>query len=188
MDFKGERSRLQKGLTEVLDRNIQTLLEARKQQKRERTFEERLAETIGTFAGSVPFIYLHLLIYGGWLFLNSGAITAVKPWDPFPFVMLAMIASVEAIFLSTFVLINQNRMAALNEQRADLDLQVTLLTEHELTRLIHLTDAISRKVGAHHDSPSDLDEIKRDIPPELVIERMEALENQSDKDDPSPRN
>ena len=83
------------------------------------------------------FVYLHLAFFGFWIVANLGWVPAVPSWDP-SFVVLAMIASVEAIFLSTFVLISQNRMAAVADKRADLDLQISLLAEHEITRLVTL--------------------------------------------------
>jgi uncharacterized membrane protein len=80
----------------------------------------------------VAFICVHAVIFGGWIVVNLGW-TPLPPFDP-SFVVLAMVASVEAIFLSTFVLIMQNRLAALADERAELDLQISLLAEHEITR------------------------------------------------------
>lgn len=89
--------------------------------------------------------------------------------------MLAMIASVEAIFLSTFVLISQNRMQRQSDRRAELDLQIGLLSEHEVTRLIRMVEAIAQKVGAEAKSP-DLEELKRDVEPETVLHEIEEIE------------
>jgi uncharacterized membrane protein len=97
------------------------------------------------------FVYLHLLLYGAWIAVNLGW-TPLKPFDP-SFVILAMEASVEAIFLSTFVLITQNRMAALADRRADLDLQVSLLTEHEVTRVVTLVTAMAERMGCPRPGP-----------------------------------
>jgi len=93
-------------------------------------------------------------------------------FDPYPFVMLAVLASVEAIFLSTFVLISQNRQALLNEKNAQLDLQVNLLAEHEVTRLIALTEQIARKVGVTLPE-DDLAELKNDVAPERVLDAID---------------
>jgi uncharacterized membrane protein len=117
------------------------------------------------------FVYLHLAIYGFWIVANLGWVPFVEPWDP-TFVVLAMVASVEAIFLSTFVLISQNRMAAAADKRADLDLQVDLLAEHELTRLIDLVSKIADRLGVQADR--ELEELKRDIAPEAVLDHIEA--------------
>jgi len=94
-------------------------------------------------------------------------------WDP-SFVVLAMIASVEAIFLSTFVLISQNRMAAAADKRADLDLQISLLAEHEVTRLAALVGAIADHLGVRTDVDAELDEITQDVAPDAVLDEIEA--------------
>jgi uncharacterized membrane protein len=161
------------GLTNVVDRNVEALVRMRRERESRRGVQQRVADWIGDFAGSLTFVYIHFFFFGGWLLVNSGVVPGVRPFDPFPFVMLAMWASVEAIFLSTFVLINQNRQNAVAEMRADLDLQVSLLTEHELTRLVHMVDAISDRLGVPHNKPDDLEEIKQDVPPEIVLERLE---------------
>jgi uncharacterized membrane protein len=94
------------------------------------------------FTGSMTFVVIHLVLFGFWIVANIGWIPGVPQWDP-TFVVLAMWASVEAIFLSTFVLISQNRMAAQADKRADLDLQISLLTEHEITKLATLLAAVA---------------------------------------------
>jgi uncharacterized membrane protein len=86
---------------------------------------------------------------------------------------LAMIASVEAIFLSTFVLITQNRMAAAADKRADLDLQVSLLAEHEITKLAALASEIAVKLGVETAFDRDMQEIKQDIAPDAVLDEIE---------------
>jgi uncharacterized membrane protein len=96
----------------------------------------------------------------------------VPKWDE-SFVILAMIASVEAIFLSTFVLITQNRMAAAADKRADLDLQISLLAEHEITRLATLIDAIADKIGVQTPADEEIEEIKQDVAPDAVLDRIE---------------
>ena len=86
---------------------------------------------------------------------------------------LAMMASVEAIFLSTFVLISQNRMAAEADKRADLDLQISLLTEHELSNLASVVNQIAQKLQVEADAQRELDEAARAIAPERVLDRIE---------------
>jgi uncharacterized membrane protein len=81
---------------------------------------------------------------------------------------------VEAIFLSTFVLINQNRMAAEDDARSDLDLQINLLNEHETTRLIALVDAIAQRLGVETSDAGEVEEMKKDVAPEAVLDRLEA--------------
>lgn len=161
-------------LAGVVHRNIAALLAVRRRFDRRRSWQDRLADGVTGFTGSMRFVGLHALLFGGWLIVNMDLVPGVRPFDPFPFVMLAMIASVEAIFLSTFVLISQNRMAEMAERRAQLDLQINLLAEHEITRLIHLVDAMAHKLGVEpHD---ELDELKRDVAPEKVLETIEHVE------------
>jgi uncharacterized membrane protein len=160
-------------LNTALNRNIDALRRHYDDESRTATIQDRMARAITNFAGSFGFIYLHLALVGFWVAANLGWVPGIRPWDE-SFVMLAMIASVEAIFLSTFVLITQNRMADESDRRAELDLQVNLLAEHEVTRLIRQTSAIAEKLGV--DVHEDVEELKRDIAPEAVLEAIENAE------------
>lgn len=162
-------------LNTALERNIQALQKRRKQEAAEASFEERVAQAITRFTGSMRFVYLHLAIFGFWIVANLGVVPLVKPWDP-SFVVLAMIASVEAIFLSTFVLISQNRMQAAADKRADLDLQINLLSEHEVTKLVAMVAEISHHLGAGHVAGEDVEELKRNVAPEAVLDAIESNE------------
>ncbi|WP_241665238.1 DUF1003 domain-containing protein [Teichococcus oryzae] len=107
-------------LSHSLRRNIEALETRRRQEAASATRQDRVADAITRFTGSMRFVYLHLALYGAWILVNLGVVPGVPRFDP-SFVVLAMVASVEAIFLSTFVLISQNRMASAADQRADLD-------------------------------------------------------------------
>ena len=168
------------GLSPVLERNIRALQRRRQREEAEATAEERLAEAITRFTGSMRFVYLHLALFGFWIVANLGWLPGVPRWDP-SFVVLAMIASVEAIFLSTFVLISQNRMAAAADKRADLDLQVSLLAEHEVTRLVTLVSGIADRMGVRTEADAELDEITQDVAPEAVLDQIELKEPQAEQ-------
>jgi uncharacterized membrane protein len=161
-------------LNEALYRNIETLKRHHDEQIRAAGFHDRLAQRISGFVGSFAFVYMHLALFGFWIVANLGWIGSVARWDPH-FVVLAMAASVEAIFLSTFVLITQNHMAHMQGRQAALDLQVSLLAEHEVTRLIRQTSAIADKLGV--DFEEDVEELKRDIAPEAVLEAIQNAED-----------
>jgi uncharacterized membrane protein len=165
------------GLAQVVDRNIQALLLHRRAEEGSRSRQERLADAVTRFTGSLKFVYIHLVIFGLWILINLGWIPGVPRFDP-SFVVLAMVASVEAIFLSTFVLITQNRMAALADQRADLDLQISLLAEHEITRLITLVTAVAERLELDAARNPELAELSQDVAPERVMEKMEAHERE----------
>ncbi len=173
----GERSLVTdhpSGLAPVVERNIETLLRRRREEQGRRGAEDRIADAVSRFAGSMRFVYLHLLLYGAWIAVNLGW-TPLRAFDP-SFVILAMEASVEAIFLSTFVLITQNRMAALADRRADLDLQVSLLTEHEVTRVVTLVRAIAERMGVPESHAPELAELSKDVAPEKVLDRIDEEE------------
>jgi uncharacterized membrane protein len=161
------------GLGPALERNIRALNLRRQREAMEATVQERIAETITRFTGSMRFVYLHLAAFGFWVVANLGWVPGVPRWDP-SFVVLAMIASVEAIFLSTFVLISQNRMAAAADKRADLDLQIGLLAEHEITKLATLVSAIAGRLGVETEVDGELDEVRQDVAPDAVLDEIEA--------------
>jgi uncharacterized membrane protein len=160
-------------LNSALRRNIEALHQRRRQEAAAASTETRIAEAITRFTGSMRFVYLHLLLFGAWVLVNLGVIPGLPRFDP-SFVVLAMVASVEAIFLSTFVLISQNRMAAAADKRADLDLHISLLTEHELTRLVELVTALAERAGVPAHADPDLVEIQQDVAPEAVLDAIEA--------------
>ena len=161
------------GFSSSLERNIHVLAERRRFEAASATFESRVAEAITSFTGSMRFVYLHVALFGAWILLNLGFIPGVPQFDP-SFVVLAMVASVEAIFLSTFVLISQNRASAAADKRADLDLQISLLAEHEMTKLAVVIEAIAARLDVRTEADSEMDEIKRDVAPEAVLDAIAA--------------
>jgi uncharacterized membrane protein len=163
------------GLSPTLERNIQALVERRRRERRAASFQERFADAITTFTGSLVFVYLHLAIFGFWIIANLHWFPGIPAWDD-SFVVLAMIASVEAIFLSTFVLISQNRMTAEADKRADLDLQISLLSEHELTKVARLLTQIAERLEVEPEAKPELQEAARDIAPERVLDKIEEAQ------------
>src|SRR5438045_7425542 len=162
MDSKGTpKDNRSFGLASVVERNIQSLIARRRREERKQTRQQRLAEAITRFTGSMTFVYVHLLVFGLWIFTSSGW----APWANFDptFVGLATFASVEAIFLSTFVLITQNRMTRRADKRADLDLQISLLAEHEVTRLVTTGEESDGKTTVAYCRNTSLTE----LPPRL---------------------
>jgi uncharacterized membrane protein len=166
------------GLSSVLERNIHALNERRRREEKQATLQERIAEAITRFTGSMLFVYIHLAIFGFWIIANLGWIPGVPQWDE-SFVVLAMWASVEAIFLSTFVLISQNRMQAAADKRADLDLQISLLAEHEITKLATLVTAMAARMGVQVEDDEELQEIQQNVAPEAVLDEIEATDSKA---------
>lgn len=172
------------GLSSVLARNIRTLSERRQREEENASLQDRLAGAITRFTGSMSFVFLHLALFGFWILANLGVVPGVPVWDP-SFVILAMCASVEAIFLSTFVLIAQNRMAAAADRRADLDLQISLLAEHEITKVATLLESVARHLGVEIEAEDELRDVKRDIAPEAVLDEIESTAPDEGKASPS---
>src|SRR4051812_44081737 len=157
-------------MASLVPRNIQALLDREAQEQRQRTLSERIADAVTAFAGSMKFVLLHLALFGGWIVMNLPA-TPFPKFDP-SFVVLAMFASVEAIFLSTFVMISQNRMSAQADKRANLSLHVSLLAEHEITQLMVLVSAMAERQQVPEAKAPELDELKQDIAPEKVLDEI----------------
>ncbi len=170
-------------MARVVERNIYALVSHRREAERSSRWTEKLAGAITRFTGSMTFVLLHLVGYTLWIVINLGVVPGVPPFDP-TFVVLAMEASVEAIFLSTFILITQNRMMAAAAQRADLDLQVSLLAEHEITRLITLVSEMAKRMGIEAAHDPELKELAKDVHPERVLETMAAHEEALDRREP----
>lgn len=177
-DLTESREKDNPALSKVIERNIRTIIHLRTKAARERGMQSRIADIITSFSGRMIFVYLHILWFGIWILLNTGKF-GVRVFDPFPYGLLTMVVSLEAIFLSTFVLISQNRLSEESERRADLDLHIGLLTEHELTRVLQMLDVIQDKLGIVDHENSDLADLEMETKPEDVlaeIHRLQALE------------
>jgi uncharacterized membrane protein len=166
-------------LHETIERNIQTLTARRQANDRRKTRDERLADHITGFAGTMKFVYLHLVVFGIWIVFNLHWVPWVRPFDP-SFSILAVAASVEAIFLSTFVMISQNRMSSMADKLADLDLHIGLLAEHEVTRMLALLTAVAKHLGVEAAHDPELADLAKDVVPDQVIDRMEAAEREAE--------
>jgi uncharacterized membrane protein len=157
------------GMNRVLDRNIEVLRAERARMMSQSPLSDRIADVITRFTGSMAFVIIHIAIVAGWVLVNVGAFS-IAAFDP-TFVILATAASVEAIFLSTFVLISQNRASELADRRANLDVQINLLAEHEVTKLFELVSRIADKIGVPVDQ-GEAAELKKDVAPEAVLEKI----------------
>ena len=125
--------------------NVLKIVEIEKAQKNERTFGEKISELIAEFCGSMLFVYVHIVAFVVWIILNT--VVPRFQFDPYPFTFLTLVVSLEAIFLSTFILISQNQETRQTERRNNLDLQINMFTEQKDTKILELVRAIAIKVG-----------------------------------------
>jgi len=134
------------------------------QRAADRTPVEQVAENLNEFASSTPFLIFHVIWFLIWLPWNIGAfrIFGLEPFDPYPFGLLTMVVSLEAIFLSIFVLLAQKREAAIAELREELSLQVGIWTEQEVTKTLQLVTGLYRRLG--HPLAEDM-ELKQMLGP-----------------------
>jgi uncharacterized membrane protein len=170
-DFRSTRVKNPR-LMSVVERNIDRLLEHEQMTKQGRPGHAKLADCITSFAGSMWFVYLNAAWFLFWILANEGFL-GMAPFDPYPYGLLTMIVSLEAIMLAIFVLIAQNRLQSETDRRAELDVQINLLTEYEVTRILKLVDAIAKKVGCEESLDPEIDELKKTISPEFVIQEIE---------------
>ena len=171
----GDQEKDNPALSKVIERNIRTILHLRTKAANERNLQDRIADAITAFSGRMIFAYVHIVWFGIWILLNTGWL-GVRIFDPFPYGLLTMVVSLEAIFLSTFVLISQNRLSVETERRADLDLHIGLLTEHELTRVLQMLDIIQDKMGIIDHENSDLADLEMETKPEDVLAEIHRLQ------------
>jgi len=123
--------------------NINAIVRLEEQALKQRTVADRISDAIANFVGSIPFVAIHVAWFGIWVGLNAG----LWKFDPYPFALLCMLVSLEGVLLSTFVLIKQNRMSQRADHRSHLDLQINLLAEKEVTKILQLQQLICQRLG-----------------------------------------
>jgi uncharacterized membrane protein len=127
--------------------HIDSIVRQEEEALERRSRSERLADAVGSFAGSVFFVVFHLVLVMGWLVLNSRKMPGSRPFDPYPFSLLGVLVAIEAVILSSFILMRQNRMMRRGERRDHLNLQVDLLAEKEITKVLQMVRAICGQMG-----------------------------------------
>ena len=127
--------------------HIDSIVKQEEEALERRSHSERLADAVGGFAGSPLFVVLHLLFLIAWSLVNSGRIQEARPFDPYPFSLLGVIVAVEAVILSSFILMRQNWMLRRGERRDHLNLQIDLLAEKEITKLFQMVQAMCGRMG-----------------------------------------
>lgn len=156
---------------ELTETNIKTILELEAAAKQNQTTTERLAKIIADFCGSMTFVWVHVIWFGGWILANT--LPGIEHFDQFPFTFLTLVVSLEAIFLSTFILISQNQETRLAERNNHLDLQINLLTEQENTKMLQILRQIAGKLEIEIDDDPTVQVLEQSTRPEKLIEQIE---------------
>lgn len=143
-----------------------------------RTRMERFADRLTGLASSTPFLALHIVWFGGWIVANTGFL-GIEPFDPFPFGLLTMMVSLEAIFLSIFVLMAQGRESAIAELREELTLQINLRMEEEVTKTLQLVAGLYTRLGHKIGEDIELQSMLQPLDPKRIeqelIEQITAI-------------
>jgi uncharacterized membrane protein len=132
---------------------------------------DEIACKISAFCGSGRFVWLHVVWFALWLTLNSWP--GLPHPDPYPFTFLTLVVSLEAIFLSAFILMSQNRAARIDDLRNQLALQIDLLTEQETTKLLRVVEAIAERVGVEDRGDPPLEVLQQATDPEQLARQIE---------------
>jgi len=148
---------------------------------RDRSLIERVADTVSGAASSPIFLFLHVVWFTLWILINYGTL-GIKPFDPFPYGLLTMIVSLEAIFLSIFVLMTQNRESYIAELREELSLQVNLRMEQEVTKTLQLVAGLYTRLGHRMGDDPELRDMLEPLKPEemekeLMLQIREAMKS-----------
>jgi uncharacterized membrane protein len=159
---------------QLTQRNIEAVRELEEAAKEERTPSDRVAEAIANFCGSMTFVWVHVVWFGIWILIN--VIPRLPHIDPFPFTFLTLVVSLEAIFLSTFILISQNHDTKISERRNHLDLQINLLSEQENTQMLMMLRAIAEKVGVNLSRDNQVRALSEETKPQQLVKQIKERE------------
>jgi uncharacterized membrane protein len=166
--------------SEIMRKNVAAIIQMQQKEAQARSLQHRVAAALTDFSGSMAFVYLHAIWFGLWMILNLGLIKIphLTQFDPYPFGLLTLTVSLEAIFLSTFVLIAQNNLSKISERRAELDLQVNLLAEQKAAKVLELLDKIAKELNSIHShfnytSDAETEALKLSPEPHHVLSVIE---------------
>lgn len=157
--------------------NVRTIAELERAAQKERTAADRVADVITRFCGTIWFVWIHVAWFTFWIGANCGLVS--KPFDPFPFNFLTLVVSLEAIFLSTFILISENRQSRIDERRSSLDLQINLLAEQENTKMLQLLKEICQKLGINPDKDPSVALLEEATQPDKLLDQIARHEAES---------
>ena len=167
-----------RSVDDVTRENVQAMRKLDELAVANRTLADRIAEFVARFCGSITFVWIHAVWFAVWLLWN--ALPRLPHFDPYPFTFLTLCVSLEAIFLSSFILISQNYEMRISERRSHLDLQINLLAEQENTKMLQLLDGMAKKMGLYEEDDAEIKVMEQATRPERLAHQIEeALQAQT---------
>ena len=164
--------------------NIETIIRLEEEDEKRISHADRLSETIGSFAGTIRFVLLQLAFVTAWISANGGLVAGIAAFDPYPFSLLSVVLSLEAVLLASFVLMRQNRMSLRARRRSHLDLQVNLLSEQGVTKALQMLQRISRHLGMEGASDAETEEVSQETAVANLGRDLRATPKEDDSDSP----
>ena len=160
----------------LLAQNVAAVAQLEAAERARLSASERFSDVVARAAGTGWFAALHVAWFAVWIAWNSELVRGWRPFDPLPFAFLTLIVSLEAIFLSIFVLISQNSLTRLSERRAQLDLQINLLAEQESSKTVALLERIAQQL--HVPVPEDPCDSELASPTDIrdVVSTLESVQ------------
>ncbi len=175
IDGELDQGELDSGLKELMARNVETISKLEVATQNQRTASDSFADSVARFCGTMTFVYLHVALFGFWLFWNSPWLTPKSAhFDPPPFQILSTVVSLEAIFLSTFILISQNQQQKLADRRNHLDLQINMLAEQENSQMLTMLQQLMAAHGLGTHS-TEVQILQQATDPEALFEQIEQV-------------
>ena len=161
-------------------RNVKRVMALESAEHEKATPADRAADAITAFSGSIVFVWITVAMIGGWIVANLVLPTRDR-LDPFPFPLLTLVLSVEAIFLAIFILMSQNRAAKISDKRGHLDLQLNLLAEQENTKMLLMLEEIGRTVGCQFEEGAEVRVLAEATEPEALSDQIDQAAEGGDK-------
>jgi uncharacterized membrane protein len=153
--------------------NIETVVRMEQEFLAQRTWIDRLGDAVANFVGTMTFVLFHVVGFVVWAAVNAGIIPGIKPFDPYPYILLTMLVSMEGVLVAVFVLMKQNRMSRRADQRDHLNLQIDLLSEKEITKMLELQRLVCLRLGIDVDRDSEVQELSKNTAVEDLAQELE---------------
>lgn len=162
------------GAPAFVGENTEKLIAIENEALRFRTRKEVITDAIARFVGTIYFVAAQIAVTACWALVNTGMVSVIKPFDPFPYPLLSAITSVEGVLIAAFVLMKQNRLGIIADRRDHVDLQVNLLTERRATEIIRMLNRLSVHLGVEQPDHPDRQELEKQVAVEHVIEEVHS--------------